>query len=60
VASTIAGIIGGLFCYFVCQGMFAGYPKHHTGVLSFAGMVLIALAGGVAWIIDERRIPDDD
>ncbi|WP_281369105.1 hypothetical protein [Phytohabitans rumicis] len=23
---TVAGIIGGLFCYFVCQGMFAGYP----------------------------------
>ena len=60
VALTIVGIVGGLFCYFVCQGMFAGYPRYHTDVLSIAGMVLIALAGGIAWIVDERRIPDDD
>ena len=59
VVLTIAGVIGGLFCYFVCQGMFAGYPRYHTGPLSVAGMVLIALTGGIAWIIDERRGRDD-
>jgi hypothetical protein len=54
------GVVGGLFCYFVCQGMFAGYPKYHTQLLSIAGMVLIALTGGVAWLVDEHRMHDDD
>jgi hypothetical protein len=53
---TVAGVIVGLICLFVCQNVFAGYPKYHTDVLSIIGMVLIALTGGVAWIIDERRI----
>jgi hypothetical protein len=56
---TVAGVIGGLFCLFVCQNVFAGYPKYHTDVLSIIGMILIALTGGVAWIIDERRIDAD-
>lgn len=41
------------------MGTFAGYPQYHTDVLSVIGMVLIALTGGVAWIIDERRIDAD-
>jgi ABC-type tungstate transport system substrate-binding protein len=56
---TVVGVIVGLFLYFVCQGVFAGYPRYHTDMLSVLGMVLIALTGGVAWIIDERRIDDD-
>jgi hypothetical protein len=55
----VASVIGGLFCLFVCQSTFAGYPKYHSAVLSFICMVLIALTGGVAWIIDERRIDAD-
>ncbi len=27
---TVVGVVGGLFCYFVCQGMFSGYPKYHS------------------------------
>jgi hypothetical protein len=57
---TVVGVIGGTFCYFVCQGMFAGYPQYHSDVLSIIGMVLIAATGGVAWLVDERRIRDDD
>jgi hypothetical protein len=57
---TIAGVIGGLLCLFVCQNVFAGYPKYHSAPLSIVGMILIALTGGVAWIIDERRIDADD
>jgi uncharacterized membrane protein YphA (DoxX/SURF4 family) len=57
---TIVGIIGGLTCYNICQGMFAGYPQFHTDVLSIIGMVLIAATGGVAWVVDERRIRDDN
>ena len=36
-----------------------GLPQYHTAVLSIIGMILIALTGGVAWIIDERRIDAD-
>ncbi|MEJ3744947.1 hypothetical protein WEI85_16825 [Actinomycetes bacterium KLBMP 9797] len=57
---TVVGILGGLLCYFVCQGMFAGYPRYHTGTLSLVGMLLIAGTGGVAWLVDESRIRDDD
>ena len=56
---TVVGVIVGLFLYFVCQGVFAGYPKYHTDVLSVIGMSLIAATGGVAWIIDERRSDAD-
>jgi hypothetical protein len=57
---TVAGVIGGLLCLFICQNVFAGYPQYHAAVLSIIVMVLIALIGGVAWIIDERRIDADD
>jgi len=57
---TMAGIISCLFCYFVCQGMFAGYPRYCTEILSWIGMLAIMAAGGVAWIIDHRRIDGDD
>jgi hypothetical protein len=56
---TVVGIVGGLLCLFVCQSVFAGYPKYHTAVLSIIAMILISLTGGVAWIIDERRIDAD-
>jgi hypothetical protein len=57
---TVASVIGGLLCLFVCQNVFAGYPKYHSALLSIIAMTLIALTGGVAWIIDERRIDADD
>jgi hypothetical protein len=57
---TTAAVIGGLFCYFVCQGMFAGYPKYGTGILSDLGLLLIMAISGAAWIIDHRRIDADD
>jgi len=60
VLLTFAGIIGGLVCYFVCQGMFSGYPRYGTGVLSGIGLILIMAVGGIAWIIDHRRIGSDD
>ena len=56
---TVAGVIGGMLCLFVCQNVFAGYPRYHTAVLSIVAMVLISLTGGVAWIVDQRRIDAD-
>jgi hypothetical protein len=40
--------------------MFSGYPKDHGQLLSTVGMLLIALTGGIAWIVDEHRMHDDD
>lgn len=60
VMLAIAGITGGLFCYFVCQGMFAGYPRYGTDILGTIGMLLIMATGGAAWIVDHRRIEADD
>ena len=48
-----------MLSYCICVGTFAGYPQYHTDVLTIIGMLLIALIGGVAWIIDERRIDAD-
>lgn len=58
--STVAGIVGGLLCYFICQGMFSGYPRYHTDILSDIGMLLIMAVGGTARIIDHRRIDADE
>jgi hypothetical protein len=52
---TIVGVVVGTFLYFVCVGVFAGYPRYHTELLSDIGMILIAAMGGIAWIIDARR-----
>jgi hypothetical protein len=56
---TVVSVIGGLFCLFLCGNMFAGYPQYHSAALSVIGMVLIAMTGGVAWVIDERRTDAD-
>ena len=53
---TVVGVVGGLLCLFVCQNVFAGYPRYHTAVLSIVAMVLISLTGGVTWLVDQRRI----
>jgi hypothetical protein len=60
VVLTILGVIVALILYFVCQGVFSGYPKYHSELLSIIGMILIALTGGIVWIIDQRRIDADD
>jgi uncharacterized protein YjeT (DUF2065 family) len=60
IAAALVGVVVGLFCFFVCQGMFSAYPQYGTGILSHVGLVLICATGGVAWILDHRRIDDDD
>ena len=57
---TIGGIILAAFLYCVCQGVFAHYPQYGTNILSYVGLGLIIATGGIAWIIDHRRIRDDD
>lgn len=50
----------GLLAYFVCQGMFGGYPQVDSKLLTTLAMIAIALTGGITWIVDERRPHDDD
>lgn len=56
VLQVAAGVIGGAFCFLVCQDSFSGYPQFASGTLGTIAMILIAATGGVAWIIDHRRI----
>jgi uncharacterized membrane protein YphA (DoxX/SURF4 family) len=49
-----------LFLYFMCQGMFSGYPQYDTDLLSNVGLILVVLTGGAAWLIDERRLAATD
>jgi hypothetical protein len=60
VLSAVGWTILALFAYFTCQGMFGGYQQFHSAALTTAGMVAISLAGGITWIVDERRPHDDE
>ena len=60
IVLTVTSVIVACLLYCICQGMFSGYPKYHSQLLSIVGMILVALTGGVAWIIDEHRMHDDD
>jgi hypothetical protein len=42
--------------YWVCEGIFEGVSK----MLVTLAMLAVALTGGIAWIVDERRPHDDD
>jgi hypothetical protein len=60
VLLVMIGVIVGAFLFGVCQGIFAGYPQYHTDVLSLIGLLVVTGTGGVAWIIDQRRIDAED
>lgn len=60
VLAAIGWTVLGTIAYFICQGMFGGYPQVHSGLLTALGMTAIALTGGIAWIVDERRPHDDE
>jgi uncharacterized membrane protein YphA (DoxX/SURF4 family) len=59
VAPAAVSVIVYVFLFFVCQRMFGGYPQYYTDILTIIAVILIALTGGVAWILDERRIDAD-
>lgn len=42
--------------YWVCEGIFEGVSK---SLVTFA-MLAVALTGGITWIVDDRRVHDDD
>ncbi|MFD3505559.1 cytochrome d ubiquinol oxidase subunit II [Streptomyces sp. NPDC058678] len=58
--AAVVWTVLGLLAYFVCQGMFGGYRQVHSQLLTTMGMIAIAVTGGIAWIVDERRPHDDE
>jgi uncharacterized membrane protein len=46
--------------YWICEGIFEGYPQVHSKLLVTLAMLAVALTGGSIWIVDERRPHDDD
>ena len=56
----IAGTIGALLLYFLCERVFAGYPQYGTDILTYIGLTLVMATGGAAWIIDQRRLDADE
>ena len=58
--AVVGWTASGLLAYFICQGMFGGYAQIHSELLTTLGMIAIALTGGIAWIVDERRPHDDE
>jgi len=53
-------VLLGNLLFWTSDGIFSGYPQAHSGLLSTIAMVAIALAGGVIWIVDERRHRDEN
>jgi hypothetical protein len=56
----IAGTIGAILLYFLCERVFAGYPQYGTDILTYIGLTLVMATGGAAWIIDQRRLDTDE
>jgi hypothetical protein len=56
----IAGTIGAILLYFLCERVFAGYPQYGTDILTYIGLTLVMATGGAAWIIDQRRVNADE
>ena len=56
----IAGTIGAILLYFLCERVFAGYPQYGTDILTYIGLTLVMVTGGAAWIIDQRRLDTDE
>jgi hypothetical protein len=55
VALTLLAIV----LFWVCDRIFAGYPQAHSALLTDLAVLVMALIGGITWIIDERRPHDD-
>jgi hypothetical protein len=56
-AANLAWMVLGVGLYAICINMFGGYPQVHSEALNWAAVVLIVLAGALAWYRHERRDP---
>jgi hypothetical protein len=52
----IAGIIGGILIFALCQDVFAGYPQYGTDIMTYIGLTIVMAVAAFAWIIDHRRL----
>jgi hypothetical protein len=53
---TIVGIVVALVLFFNAEDMFTGYPQVGSQYISWAILFLTCATGGVAWIVDHRRL----
>jgi apolipoprotein N-acyltransferase len=53
------GVLG-FVLYWVCDGLFDGFPKYNTYFWTWFFVIALVLFGAVVWIVDERRHRDDD
>jgi TM2 domain-containing membrane protein YozV len=53
------GILG-FVLYWVCDGLFDGFPKYNSYFWTWVVVIALCLFGAVVWIVDERRHSDDD
>jgi hypothetical protein len=54
-AANLLWILLGIVAYAVCIDIFGGYPQVHSEALDWAAVVLIVLAGALAWYWHERH-----
>jgi hypothetical protein len=55
LAADLAWFIAGVAAFAICIDIFGGYPQVHSEALDWAAVVLIVLAGALAWIRHERH-----
>ncbi len=63
VARVFGGIgvgILGFVLYWVCDGLFDGFPKYNTYFWTWFVVIALVLFGAFIWIRDERRHSDDE
>jgi TM2 domain-containing membrane protein YozV len=66
-SSTTARVFGGIgigllgfVLYWVCDGMFDGFPKYNSYFWTWVFVIALVLFGAIVWIRDERRHRDDE
>ena len=60
VLKALGYTVVAIVVYAISMDVFSGYPQVHSLLLDIIAMVLVAVTGGLAWIIDERRDHGDD
>jgi uncharacterized membrane protein YdcZ (DUF606 family) len=53
--ANVVWTVVGVLLYAVCIDVFGGYPRFHTEVLEWAGVVVLVLLGIAAWVWHQRH-----
>jgi hypothetical protein len=55
--ANVCWLVAGVGLYGICIDVFGGYPQVHSEALDWAAVVLIVVAGALAWFWHERHDP---